>query len=132
MDSLLVRICARIVIYAFVVAAAAGCKGASTTPSASPTASAVPRNPSSTTITVENSQSKPLELATVVLSSSVDVNNIPNGTIYGSQMTGSNGVVAFHDLPSTGQVCATASERFYTTVAVCKDPFDDTLTIVLP
>ena len=47
-------------------------------------------------------------------------------------MTGPSGVVSFNDLPAFGQVCATASERFYTTVAVCKDPFASTETIVLP
>ena len=132
MDSMLVNVSARIVIYAFVVAALVGCKGASTTPSASPTASAEPRNPSSTTITVENSQSKPLSLATVVISSSTDGDNHPNGTIYGSQTTGPSGQVTFNDLPEVGQVCATASERFFTTVSICKDPFTTAETIVLP
>ncbi len=132
MDYMLVRVSARIVIYSLVVATLFGCQGTKTTPSASPTASADPRNPSSTTITVENSQNKPLALAQVTISTSVDDNNQPTGTIYGSKITGPSGAVSFNNLPAFGQVCATASERFYTTVAVCKDPFASTETIVLP
>jgi|HubBroStandDraft_5_1064220.scaffolds.fasta_scaffold441928_1 hypothetical protein len=132
MNYMLVNVSARIVIYSLVVATLLGCQGTKTTPAASPTASPDPRNPSSTTITVENSQNKPLSLAQVTISTSVDDNNQPTGTIYGTKMTGSSGTVSFSDLPTFGQVCATASERFYTTVAVCKDPFASTETIVLP
>jgi hypothetical protein len=132
-DYMLVNVSARIVIYALVVAALFGCKGTNATPSASPSSSSAPaRNPGSTTITVENSQNKPLSLAQVTLSSSVDDSNQPTGTIYGQQITGPSGQVSFHDLPAFGQVCATASERFYTSVAECKEPFASTLTIVLP
>jgi hypothetical protein len=128
----LVNVSARIVIYALVAATLFGCQGNKTTPSASPTSSANPRNPGSTTITVENSQNKPLSLAQVTISSSVDASSEPSGTIYGSKMTGPSGVVSFSDLPAFGEVCASASERFFTTVAVCKDPFDAVQTIVLP
>jgi hypothetical protein len=132
MNYTIVNVSARIVIYALVAATLLGCKGTNATPSASPTASANPRNPTSTTITVENSQNKPLSLAQVTISTSVDSNNVPTGTLYGTKMTGANGVVTFNDLPVFGQVCATATLRFYTTVAVCNDPFASTLTMVLP
>jgi hypothetical protein len=88
-DYMLVNVSARVVIYALVVAALFGCKGTNATPSASPSSSSAPaRNPGSTTITVENSQNKPLSLAQVTLSSSVDDSNQPTGTIYGQQITG--------------------------------------------
>src|SRR5579863_9688089 len=112
MNYMLVNASARIVIYALVVAALFGC-GGSNTPSTSSSSSPAPsRNPGSTTITVEDSQNKPLSLAQVTLSSSVDDTNQPTGTIYGTQTTGPSGQVSFHDLPAFGQVCATASERF--------------------
>jgi len=132
MNYMLVNVSARIVIYALVAATLIGCEGTKSTPSASPTASADPRNPSSTTITVEDSQNKPLSLAQVTISTSVDANNQPSGTIYGTKMTGPSGVVSFNNLPTFGQVCATASERFYSTVAICHDPFASAETIVLP
>jgi hypothetical protein len=132
MNHMLVNVSARIVIYALVAATLFGCQGNKTTPSASPSASANPRNPSSTTITVQNLEGKPLSLAHVTLSSSVDASNEASGTIYGSMMTGPSGVVSFSDLPTFGQVCVSASERFYTTVAICKDPFAATQTVVLP
>lgn len=129
---MLVNVSARIVIYSLVAATLLGCQGNKSTPSTSPTSSANPRNPSSTTITVQNSQNKPLALAQVTLSSSVDASSLPSGTIYGSKMTGASGVVSFNDLPTFGQVCVSASERFFTTVAICKDPFAAAQTIVLP
>jgi hypothetical protein len=132
-DYMLVNVSARIVIYSLVVAALFGCGGTNATPSAapSPTSSPVARNPSSTTITVENGKDARLALAQVTLSSSVD-GVTPEGSIYGTQMTGTSGQVTFHDLPAFGQVCATASERFYTTVSICKQPFAAAQTIVLP
>lgn len=132
MNYMLVNASARIVIYSLVIAALFGCGGTSTPSTSSSSSPAPARNPGSTTITVEDSQNKPLALAQVTLSSSVDDSNQPTGTVYGVQVTGPNGQVSFHDLPTFGQVCAVASERFYTTVAVCKEPFATTQTIVLP
>lgn len=120
---------ARIALCALALSALIGCKGTSTTPSTSASATPGP-NATSTTITVESGPNAPIEHVQVVLSSALNGSE-PTGTIYGNSTTPPNGEVSFSHLPSYGQICITATERFYSTYNACPKPLAATVTVTM-
>jgi len=119
----------RIALCAVTALALFGCQAShsSTTPSAS---SSPGPNASSTTITVQSGPNAPIEHVQVTLSAELNGDQ-PAGTIYGSATTPADGQVFFKGLPSSGQICVTATERFYDTSAACHQPLGSTETITL-